>query len=79
MVNATNDITLEAGSRIDLSGQPSTIQTATVYGFGGTAIFNSAQGGLTQDLGSVIDGLGHQCQCWIGHRQRGQWTRDVQR
>ncbi|WP_229168033.1 filamentous hemagglutinin family protein [Bradyrhizobium altum] len=55
VVNATGDITLGGGSRIDLSGQPSTIQKATVYGFGGTAIFNSAQGGLTQAAGSVID------------------------
>ncbi|MGO4611104.1 hypothetical protein AB4142_32720, partial [Variovorax sp. 2RAF20] len=32
VVNATHDIALDAGSRIDLSGQPSTIQRATVYG-----------------------------------------------
>ncbi|WP_420967014.1 filamentous haemagglutinin family protein [Bradyrhizobium sp. B120] len=55
VVNATGDIVLGGASRIDLSGQPSTIQRATVYGFGGTAIFNSAQGGLTQLAGSVID------------------------
>ena len=55
VVNATNDITLNDGSRIDLSGQPSTIQKATVYGFGGTAIFSSVQGGLLQAAGSVID------------------------
>ncbi|MBR1207597.1 MULTISPECIES: filamentous hemagglutinin family protein [unclassified Bradyrhizobium] len=55
VVNATGDIVLDGASRIDLSGQPSTIQRATVYGFGGTAIFNSAQGGLTQLAGSVID------------------------
>ncbi len=55
VVNAINDIALNNGSRIDLSGRPSTIQKATVYGFGGTAIFNSAQGGLTQAAGSVID------------------------
>ncbi len=55
VVDATNDIALNAGSRIDLSGQPSQIQKATVYGFGGTAILNSAQGGLTQAAGSTID------------------------
>jgi filamentous hemagglutinin family protein len=54
-VNANNDITLGADSRIDLSGQPSMIQSATVYGFGGTAIFNSVQGGMAQAAGSVID------------------------
>ncbi|WP_163157855.1 filamentous hemagglutinin family protein [Bradyrhizobium uaiense] len=55
VVNATGDIVLGGASRIDLGGRPSTIQRATVYGFGGTAIFNSAQGGLTQLAGSVID------------------------
>ncbi|UGY05985.1 filamentous haemagglutinin family protein [Bradyrhizobium quebecense] len=55
VVNAAGDIALGGASRIDLGGRPSTIQTATVYGFGGTAIFNSAQGGLTQLAGSVID------------------------
>ncbi|MEW6642770.1 MAG: filamentous hemagglutinin family protein [Pseudomonadota bacterium] len=55
VVNATGDITIDGGARIDLSGQPSAIQKATVYGFGGTAIFNSAQGSLTQAAGSVID------------------------
>ncbi|WP_194456761.1 filamentous hemagglutinin family protein [Bradyrhizobium sp. CCBAU 53421] len=55
VVNATGDIALGGASRIDLGGRPSTIQTATVYGFGGTAIFNSAQGSLTQLAGSVID------------------------
>ena len=55
VVNATHDIALDAGSRIDLSGQPSTIQRATVYGFGGTASFHSAQGGVVQAGGSLID------------------------
>lgn len=55
VVNATGDIVLGGASRIDLSGQPSAIQRATVYGFGGAAIFNSAQGGVTQLAGSVID------------------------
>ncbi|MES5482985.1 filamentous hemagglutinin family protein [Bradyrhizobium sp. INPA03-11B] len=55
VVNATDDIVLGPTSRVDLAGRPSTIQRATVYGFGGTAIFNSAQGGLTQLAGSVID------------------------
>ncbi|MDF3835855.1 filamentous hemagglutinin family protein [Cupriavidus basilensis] len=55
VVNATHDIVLDAGSRIDLSGQPSTIQRATVHGFGGTATFNSAQGGVAQAAGAVID------------------------
>ncbi|MBR1223208.1 filamentous hemagglutinin family protein [Bradyrhizobium sp. U87765 SZCCT0131] len=55
VVNATNDITLNAGSRLDLSGQPSMIQRATVYGFGGAVILNSVQGNVTQAAGSVID------------------------
>ncbi|WP_461334877.1 filamentous haemagglutinin family protein [Bradyrhizobium embrapense] len=55
VVNATNGISLGSTSRIDLSGQPSTIQRATVYGFGGTAIFTTSQGGFTQAAGSVID------------------------
>ncbi|MBR1082718.1 filamentous hemagglutinin family protein [Bradyrhizobium viridifuturi] len=55
VVNATNDIAIGGSGRIDLSGQPSMIQKATVYGFGGTAIFNSSQGGFTQAAGSVID------------------------
>ena len=53
MVNATHDIALDAGSRIDLSGRPSAIQRATVYGFGGTA--QLAQGGVVQAGGSIID------------------------
>ncbi|HEX7921152.1 MAG TPA: filamentous hemagglutinin family protein [Bradyrhizobium sp.] len=55
VVNATNSITLGSGGRIDLSGQASMIQRATVYGFGGTAIFSSSHGGFTQAAGSVID------------------------
>ena len=55
VVNATKDIVLNDGSRIDLGGRPSTIQKATVYGFGGVAIFNSAQGAVMQAPGSVID------------------------
>ncbi len=55
VVNATNDIVLDGNSRIDLSGQPSMIQKATVYGFGGAAIFNSAQGNFTQHAGSLVD------------------------
>ncbi|MCP3018177.1 filamentous haemagglutinin family protein [Cupriavidus basilensis] len=55
VVNAIHDIALDAGSRIDLSGQPSTIQRATVYGFGGTASFHSVQGGMSQAGGSLID------------------------
>ncbi len=79
VVNATGDITLAGGSRIDLSGRPSTIQKATVYGFGGTAIFNSAQGGLTQAAGSCHRRLRHQRQCRIGQHQRGQRARGAQR
>ncbi|MGY3529681.1 filamentous hemagglutinin family protein [Bradyrhizobium sp. USDA 4452] len=55
VVNATGDIALGGASRIDLGGRPSAIQKATVYGFGGTAIFNSVQGSLTQSAGAVID------------------------
>ncbi|MCE4063384.1 filamentous hemagglutinin family protein [Pandoraea sputorum] len=55
VVNAANDIVLDSTSRIDLSGQPTVIQNATAYGFGGTATFNSAQGSFRQLTGSVID------------------------
>ncbi|WP_218008557.1 filamentous haemagglutinin family protein [Herbaspirillum chlorophenolicum] len=55
VVNATNDIVLDSSSRIDLRGQPTLIQGATAYGFGGTASFNSAQGNVMQLAGSVID------------------------
>ena len=55
VVNAIDDIALAGGSRIDLAGQPSMIQKATVYGFGGTAIFNSTQGSVTQAAGAMID------------------------
>ncbi|VVE00506.1 filamentous hemagglutinin-like protein [Pandoraea communis] len=54
-VDAANDIVLDGISRIDLSGQPTVIQTATAYGFGGTASFRSAQGNLRQLAGSVVD------------------------
>ena len=54
-VDATHDIVLAGNSRIDLSGPVSQIQTATVYGFGGTATFTSAQGSVSQASGSVID------------------------
>ncbi|OXS93192.1 filamentous haemagglutinin family protein [Pandoraea apista] len=54
-VDATHDIMLADGSRIDLSGQTSRIQAATLYGFGGTAVFTSAQGGVSQSSGSIID------------------------
>ncbi|WP_081768830.1 filamentous haemagglutinin family protein [Herbaspirillum sp. RV1423] len=54
-VNATHDISLNSGNRIDLAGQASQIQNATIYGFGGTAIFNSAQGSFTQAAGATID------------------------
>ena len=55
VVNATHDIALNAGSRLDLSGQPSKILSATVYGFGGTVILDSLQGGIVQAAGAVID------------------------
>jgi len=55
VVKAANDIVLDGASRIDLSGQSTTIQTAAVDGFGGTAIFNSAQGNFRQLAGSLID------------------------
>jgi filamentous hemagglutinin family protein len=54
-VNAVNAINLGASSRIDLSGQPSTIQGTTVYGFGGDVILNSVSGGVVQAPGGVID------------------------
>ncbi|VVE66997.1 Heme/hemopexin-binding protein [Pandoraea anapnoica] len=54
-VDATNDIVLADGSRIDLSGQKSAVQDATVYGFGGTLLLTSAQGNVTQSAGSVMD------------------------
>ncbi len=55
VVNTTGDITLGANSRIDLSGQPSMIQNATVYGFGGDVEMTSLDGSITQAAGSVID------------------------
>ncbi|VVE75265.1 filamentous hemagglutinin-like protein [Pandoraea anapnoica] len=55
VVKAANDIVLDGASRIDLSGQPTVIQNATAYGFGGNATFNSAQGSFRQLAGSVID------------------------
>ncbi|SAI68431.1 Heme:hemopexin utilization protein A [Bordetella ansorpii] len=55
VVNAQHDIALQDGSRIDLRGVPSMIQSATVYGFGGDAIFTSAQGGVAQAAGGTID------------------------
>ncbi|APD13380.1 filamentous haemagglutinin family protein [Pandoraea pulmonicola] len=54
-VDATHGIVLADGSRIDLSGQTSKIQAATVYGFGGAATFASAQGSFAQSSGSIID------------------------
>jgi hypothetical protein len=54
-VDATHDIVLAEGSRLDLSGQTSRIQAGTVYGFGGTATFTSAQGGVTQSSNSIVD------------------------
>jgi len=55
VVNATNDITIGTGGRLDLSGQPTTIVDATVYGFGGDISLSSVQGNITQQAGSVID------------------------
>ncbi len=55
VVKAANDVVLDSTSRIDLSGQPTVIQNATAYGFGGTATFNSARGSFRQLAGSVID------------------------
>ncbi|WP_087725199.1 filamentous haemagglutinin family protein [Pandoraea sp. PE-S2T-3] len=55
VVDATHDIMLDGNSRIDLSGQPVQIQNATVYGFGGTAIFSSAQGSFSQAAGGTLD------------------------
>jgi filamentous hemagglutinin family protein len=55
VVNATNDITIGTGGWLDLSGQPTTIVDATVYGFGGDISLSSVQGNITQQAGSVID------------------------
>ena len=55
VVNATHDIDFGPNSRIDLAGQPSTIQSATVYGFGGVAQLESAQGSINQAVGGLID------------------------
>ncbi|ODP32141.1 filamentous haemagglutinin family protein [Pandoraea sp. ISTKB] len=54
-VNATHDIVLADGSRLDLSGQTSRIQNAIVYGFGGTLALTSTQGNVTQSSGSIVD------------------------
>ncbi|ALS67678.1 hypothetical protein AT395_24550 [Pandoraea apista] len=55
VVNAVNDIVLDGNSRIDLRGRPTTIQSATVYGFGGSAVLRSMQGSVSQLAGSVVD------------------------
>ncbi|MFK0379573.1 filamentous haemagglutinin family protein [Pandoraea sp. NPDC090278] len=55
VVKAANDIVLDSASRIDLSGQSTTIQNATVDGFGGTVVFDSAQGNFRQLAGSLLD------------------------
>jgi filamentous hemagglutinin family protein len=54
-MNATNDITLASGSRIDLSGQPVSLFDQTNYGWGGNVVLQSSAGDVTQLPGASID------------------------
>jgi filamentous hemagglutinin family protein len=54
-LQATNDISLSTTSLINLAGITTTNANATIYGFGGDLIMESANGNITQAAGSVID------------------------
>ncbi len=54
-LQAAQNITLGAGSLVDLAGETTTNVNQTVYGFGGDLIADSASGNVSQDSGSVID------------------------
>ena len=54
-VNATGDVTLGAGSNLDLSGRPFTLFDQTNYGWGGDVLIESARGNVTQAPGGQIN------------------------
>jgi len=54
-VNATGDVTLGAGSNVDLSGRPFVLFDQTNYGWGGDVLVESAKGNVTQAPGGRID------------------------
>jgi filamentous hemagglutinin family protein len=54
-LQATNDISLGAGSLINLAGVTTTNVNQTIYGFGGDLIMESAAGNISQAAGSVIN------------------------
>jgi filamentous hemagglutinin family protein len=54
-VNAIGDVTLGAGSTLDLSGRAFTLFGQTSYGWGGDVLIESAKGNVTQAPGGRID------------------------
>jgi filamentous hemagglutinin family protein len=54
-LTANGDIDIQAGSRIDLAGRPTTLVDQTEYSWGGDVTMSSANGGINQDAGSTID------------------------
>jgi filamentous hemagglutinin family protein len=54
-IQATGDVTLGAGSDLNLAGDASTILGKTTHGTGGTLLAASASGAISQDAGGVID------------------------
>jgi hypothetical protein len=54
-LQATGNISLGAGSLLDLAGADTQNNDQTVYGFGGNLVMASATGDITQDPGSVIN------------------------
>jgi filamentous hemagglutinin family protein len=54
-VTADGDIVLQANSHLDLSGRATPMFDQTTYSFGGDVLFESTNGNVTQQAGSVID------------------------
>ncbi len=54
-VQATGDVTLGAGSDLNLAGDVSTIEGKTTYGAGGDLVASSATGSISQAAGGVIN------------------------
>ena len=54
-LQATGNISLAAGSLLDLAGAVTQNSDQTVYGFGGDLVMASANGNITQTPGSVIN------------------------
>jgi filamentous hemagglutinin family protein len=54
-MTAVNDITLEAGSVIDVAGQPVPMFDVTEYSWGGSVTLESTAGNIIQQDGSSID------------------------